>query len=287
MISKIINETQTIKINEIISLINYRIKKNSDQKTLTFKSPTGSGKTYMMLKLMNRIIKSDKKIIFIVSSLSINNLATQTFNVFRKNINNFPHLKICANVIGSNETSFMYIEPNSNVYVLPVDKYKKNSLLKDGPNGDLLHDFLDNMKKMFNKKIYLIKDESHRATKNLEKLEFYFDFILNFSATPKHHPDIELTINECEEIKLIKHVDRCSDELDDYGISEYKKIKKNMINIKYHAILLWLFKFQIVKMVKMNAKKSKNFFRKLIVCNNIQQILICNESLLAIKRIIK
>lgn len=61
MISKIINETQTIKINEIISLINYRIKKNSDQKTLTFKSPTGSGKTYMMLKLMNKIIKSDKK----------------------------------------------------------------------------------------------------------------------------------------------------------------------------------------------------------------------------------
>ena len=257
MISKTINEVQSTKVDEIISLINRRIK-DDDQKILTFKSPTGSGKTYMMLKLMNKIVKSNKRIIFIVSSLSMNNLAAQTFNVFRKNIHNFPYLKIGSNVIGSNVTSFMYIEPNSNIYVLPVDKYKKDSLLKDGPNGDILNDFLNNMK-MSNKKIYLIKDESHRATKNLEKLESYFDFILNFSATPKHHPDIELTIRECEEIKLIKHINKYSKVLNDYGISEYKKIKKKYVQHKIPCNPALIIQISNSKNGESECKKIKKF----------------------------
>lgn len=220
MISQEIRSMQSRYINKIIDRI-----KNNGQKFLTFKAPTGSGKTYMMLELMNKIIKNDENAIFIVSSLSTNGLANQTFNVFKRNSHNFHHLKIGTDVIGSNKTGFMYIEPNLNVYVLPIDKYKKDSLLKDGPNGDILKDFFDN-KKYQNKKLYLIKDESHRATKNLEKLEYYFDFILNFSATPKKKPDVELPINECVENNLIKRIDKLSGELDDYGISEYKKIKK-------------------------------------------------------------
>lgn len=219
-----IKETQTKYINWIITLINDRCK-NNGQKFLTFKAPTGSGKTHMMLELMNNIIKNDKNIIFIVSSLSINGLANQTFNVFKQNLNNFRHLKLGTDIIGSNKGGFVYIESSPNVYVLPVDKYRTGSILKDGPNGDILKDFLDD-KKYQNKKIYLIKDESHRATKNLEKLEYYFDFILNFSATPKTKPDIELPIAECEDIKLIKHIDKSNGELNDYGISEYRKIKK-------------------------------------------------------------
>jgi type III restriction enzyme len=65
---------EAIKIlqKEKISDIIY-IAKNKE--SVTFKSPTGSGKTIMMLDLMNRYLGDDKKLIFIVSSLSKAQLA--------------------------------------------------------------------------------------------------------------------------------------------------------------------------------------------------------------------
>lgn len=238
MISREISKLQKTIVNEIISEINRKLE-NNDSKFLTFKSPTGSGKTHMMLDLMNRILKNDKAVIFIVSSLSTNGLADQIFNVFKKYSQNFSNIKIGNNLIGDNEGNWLYIEPNFNVYVLSVDKYKKGSLLKDGPNGDILEDFLYSEKNK-KKKIYLIKDESHRATKNLSKLEGYFDFILNFSATPNHKVDVELSKQKCEDCGLIKHVTYNSYELNDYGISEYKKIKKqyNKHNIPCNPALI-------------------------------------------------
>ncbi|MCL2212393.1 MAG: DEAD/DEAH box helicase family protein [Oscillospiraceae bacterium] len=39
-------------------------------KAITFKAPTGSGKTYMMADMMNRILEKDSDIVFLVSSFS-------------------------------------------------------------------------------------------------------------------------------------------------------------------------------------------------------------------------
>ena len=47
------------------------------KKEITFKAPTGSGKTYMMADLINCIMERNEKIVILVSSLSKGNLAAQ------------------------------------------------------------------------------------------------------------------------------------------------------------------------------------------------------------------
>jgi type III restriction enzyme len=63
-----IKDLQKNKITEVIN-----VAKNKN--FVTFKSPTGSGKTHMMMDLINRYLNENNKIIFIVSSLSKSQLA--------------------------------------------------------------------------------------------------------------------------------------------------------------------------------------------------------------------
>ena len=49
---------------------------------LTFRAPTGSGKTYMMADLMNRILSESNDVVFLVSTLSKGDLATQNYEKF-------------------------------------------------------------------------------------------------------------------------------------------------------------------------------------------------------------
>lgn len=67
----------------------------TDKKEITFKAPTGSGKTFMMSDLMNRILSSRNDVVFIVSTLSKSNLAEQNYNSFRELLETgtFPYLK--------------------------------------------------------------------------------------------------------------------------------------------------------------------------------------------------
>ena len=62
MLEEVIN-LQNKAVNELLLAI-----KTKD--TVTFKAPTGAGKTIMMANLMNSILDEDKDITFIVSSLS-------------------------------------------------------------------------------------------------------------------------------------------------------------------------------------------------------------------------
>ena len=74
------------------------LKASGKKKELTFRAPTGSGKTRMMADFMNRMLAKDTGIVFLVSSLSKGNLASQNYEVFKEgsetavfpNIN--PHL---------------------------------------------------------------------------------------------------------------------------------------------------------------------------------------------------
>ena len=49
---------------------------------LTFRAPTGSGKTHMMADFMNRMLGSHPDLVFLVSTLSKGNLAEQNYKVF-------------------------------------------------------------------------------------------------------------------------------------------------------------------------------------------------------------
>jgi type III restriction enzyme len=71
-------ELQQRKVAELF------VKAHSAKTTITFRAPTGSGKTWMMADFMNRIIDEQRDVVFLVSSLSKGNLAKQNHDSFIK-----------------------------------------------------------------------------------------------------------------------------------------------------------------------------------------------------------
>lgn len=206
-----LQEAIDLQQNKVSELIHVIAKKNE----VTFRAPTGSGKTRMMADFMNRILAQHNDVIFLVSSLSKGDLAEQNFKLFKecadKNI--FPNIKPYLVSSESSNEERPFIPEGFNVYVLPRDLYKKDSKLKDG--GVLLNFLQQTTLPLFgkgqNKDIWLIKDECHQATNNLDDLrENFFKKVINFSATPSlkrmQHIDVNISDKEAEDVKLIKHV---------------------------------------------------------------------------------
>ena len=235
--NKMLQEAKDLQKNAVSKLVQVLA---SEKKEITFKAPTGSGKTYMMADFMNRILAANQNAVFIVSTLSKSNLAQQNYESFvtLAENNTFPNINpFLINSDSSGEGS-LYIPTDYNVYVLPRDLYKDSSKLKK--EGTFLN-FLKNLTgdtfmKQADKTVYLIKDECHIATSNLDELKEYFAQIINFSATPKlsrkQEPDVEISNTEAENAKLIKQVEQCSetDSLND-ALTKFEQIRTDYINL--------------------------------------------------------
>ncbi len=210
------------------------------KKEYTFKAPTGSGKTYMMADFMNRILATQNNVVFLVSSLSKSELAEQNYNSFCALAQNGTFPKLNPYLINSETSgeSSLYIPTDYNVYVLPRDLYKDKSKLKEEgtflnflqtTTGDLLSGGTAG------KSIFVIKDECHIATSNLDELGSYFSVVINYSATPKlsrkQLPDVEISNTDAEEAKLIKQVE-FQPETDslDIALDKFEEIKADYTN---------------------------------------------------------
>ena len=245
-------EVEELQNKAILEIVN----KFNEKDNITFKSPTGSGKTYMIASVMDRMLSENKDIIFLVSSLSKSDLAAQNYDKFNEYINMGMFKEINPYLISSeSEEGGIFIPIDYNVYVLPRDLYKKRGKLKD---EKYLERFLENITKGKNKKIYLIKDECHIATNNLDELtEKYFSKVLNCSATPKlkksQKCDIEIKESDAVNTKLIKKVEYIEE------------------NIELEKVLM---KFKEIKGKYENAINDKNFGKSVNPCLIIQ---ISNE----------
>ncbi len=185
------------------------------EKEITFRAPTGSGKTHIMADYMNRILSQNDNIVFLVSTLSKGELAKQNYDVFKQlaDNNTFPALKpfLISSEISAEEN--LYIPTDYNIYVLPRDLYKKGGRLMQGAMIFFLETITNNLfGQGLNKQIYLIKDECHQATNNLDNLsKDFFAKTINFSATPKlrrgQFPNIEITDEQAVKAKLIKQLE--------------------------------------------------------------------------------
>lgn len=207
---------------------------------ITFRAPTGAGKTHMMAQFMNDIIGQNSNAVFIVSSLSKGDLATQNYDRFAeynetefKNIDPF----LISSDKDKNAQARIDIEQGHNVYVLPRDLYKKGGRLKT--EGAFIGFLEDSVKA--GKQIYLIKDECHIATKNLDELSRYFIKTINFSATPKlsrgQRPDVNISDTEAVKAKLIKRIeymdyydDNNQEESLDKALEYFEKKREEYIN---------------------------------------------------------
>ncbi len=209
------------------------------EKEYTVKAPTGSGKTYMMADFMNRILEKPdyKNTVFLVSSLSKSELAEQNYNSFCKLCDNgtFTHLNpYLINSETSGEGS-IFIPTDHNVYVLPRDLYKEKSKLKEeGTFLNFLQEITSSLQNA-QRNIFVIKDECHIATSNLDELGHYFSVIINFSATPKlsrkQLPDVEILNSDAEDAKLIKQVEfQPDDDSLDTALDKFEEIKKDYVN---------------------------------------------------------
>lgn len=208
------------------------------KKEITFRAPTGSGKTYMMADLMNRVLNDEENVVFLVSSLSKGDLALQNYNKFCEYAQTgaFPNIDpyLISSEISGEER--LFVPTDYNVYILPRDLYKKGGRLMQGAMESFLQNItLDEIFGGKGKKIYLIKDECHIKTNNLDSLsDDYFEKILNFSATPKRgqKPDVEITDEEAVNSKLIKHIEMGNEE-DTVGdaICKFEEIKEQYRNL--------------------------------------------------------
>ena len=216
-------------------------KAHAEKKELTFRAPTGSGKTRMMADFMNRLLEEQDDIIFLVSTLSKGNLAQQNYDSFLKcsQDGTFPELKpflINTEISGEEE---LYIPTDYNVYVLPRDLFKAGGILMRGAMDHFLRTMtIGDFGMGLGKKIYLIKDECHQATNNLDDIsDQYFARTFNFSATPKlsrgQMPDVQISDEEAVAAKLIKRVNLIDDEKVpvDEAIDKFLEIKTKYNNL--------------------------------------------------------
>lgn len=194
-------------------------KAHGEKKELTFRAPTGSGKTRMMADFMNRLLAEQKDIIFLVSTLSKGNLAQQNYDTFISCSQNgtFPELRpylINTEISGEEE---LYIPTDYNVYVLPRDLFKAGGILTRGSLDHFLRTMTNGDFAMgLGKKIYLVKDECHQATNNLDEISpRYFARTFNFSATPNlgrgQNPDVQISDEDAVAARLIKRVELIED----------------------------------------------------------------------------
>lgn len=124
-------DLQNRAVNELYSLLQ---NSNSKKNEFTFRAPTGSGKTFMMADLINRIISANKDIVFLISTLSKGNLAEQNYEKFEqyKSSGKFPNLNtylINTNISGEES---LFIPTTYNIYLLPRDLFKKGGRLMQG-----------------------------------------------------------------------------------------------------------------------------------------------------------
>ncbi|PPE05089.1 type III restriction protein res subunit [Entomoplasma ellychniae] len=204
-----------------------KIEQTLDVKNIvTFKSPTGSGKTIMLCKLINSMISKNSELIFLVSSLSKSELALQNHETFFNFSVDNPLIKPFYINSETSEEASLQIPCEYNVYSLPTNLYNKHGKLFKG----ILESFLNNIK-LKGKKIILIRDECHIETTNLSKLNHFFDKILNISATPqttKFLIDVEISEYDAERFGLIKQVK----EMGNGGIEEFELAIKHFISVK-------------------------------------------------------
>lgn len=256
-----LEEVKELQYNAVTNLV----KETLVKKEITFKAPTGSGKTYMMADFMDRILdnssinmsslpllQNEKGVVFLVSSLSKGKLAKQNFDKFLeykekgffKNIN--PYL-ISSEISGEEK---LYIPTDYNVYVLPRDLYKTNARLMQGAMESFLQNIVSSEKiGGQGKSIIFIKDECHIATNNLDNLSKYFDKVINMSATPKlkrgQISDVEIREDEAVNTKLIKQIEwqetneeiNTSKELKNV-IEKYEEVKEQYSNLGINPCLI-------------------------------------------------
>lgn len=178
---------------------------NKQATTIVFKSPTGSGKTFMMASVLNELVDdveigNSKAYIWITFS---DDLAMQSMDKFKKYFGKtIKNELLTVEDINSEEKLFSNSILFINWQKLTQNKSsqrklklrKPNEVMEQKEEGLYFDDLIDNTKKE-NLDIILIIDESHKnaTTKLAQEIINYIEpkISINISATPRYIPNME------------------------------------------------------------------------------------------------
>jgi len=227
----ILLDIQKEKVDEL-----YNTLKQKD--TISFQSPTGSGKTMMVAYLINKIKFNNPKAIFFVVSLSTGGIAKQNYEKFLQYTKEYGlnftthHIEsVSKNNIDKKKDIEYSIPEGYDVYTMGQDSFDSGTLLY---SRGYLQSFICEQKKI-GKEIYFIRDEAHigaqieekvnkikqeiwlndlldkeltskKQTVNLSQLYSFFTKKIYLSATlsDKVIVDVEMTNDEAEHEHLVK-----------------------------------------------------------------------------------
>jgi type III restriction enzyme len=231
-------------------------------KMISFKAPTGSGKTFMISAFIEEIINEneEKDFSFVWASIGKGELQIQSYEAVSKYLTGYPKCSLLdSEFFGSRS----YIKKYEVVFVnweklVSKDSTTgdwKNSIMKDQEGASFI-DVIEETKRR-GTNIILIIDESHigksQESRILELKDTIIvpDLTIEMSATPLTKPDIEvksskvidegmikesIIVNEGIDDSLVVNDDINSEELIlEYGfnkrleiIEEYKKLESNV-----------------------------------------------------------
>lgn len=189
-------EYQETAIQQLVKSISDLLPKSANNKVCVFQSPTGSGKTVMVAKFMEDLIKElpEEDFCFLWVSIGKGELHKQSKKSLDKIFDGFPKVNLLEQEFFGSRT---FIEQNE-VVVVNWEKIRsknsstgewKNKVMREGENVNFI-EVLEKTKEK--RKIVLIIDESHYAsdaqrTNELREI-INADVTLEMSATPKIQP---------------------------------------------------------------------------------------------------
>jgi type III restriction enzyme len=192
-------EYQETAIDELVKSISDLMTNSAKNKVCVFQSPTGSGKTIMVAKFIENLIKElpEEDFSFLWVSIGKGELHKQSKKSLDRIFDGFPSVNLLEQEFFGSRT---YIEQNE-VVVVNWEKIRsknrstgewKNKVMRDGETVNFI-EVLEKTKE--NRKIILIIDESHYAsdaqrTNELREI-INADVTLEMSATPKIQPSAQ------------------------------------------------------------------------------------------------
>ena len=236
IMTKILKQFQQKAIDNILTYVQMILNGNAI-KTVILQSPTGSGKTFMMSQVINKLATDQTfnhvDMCFLWVSIGKGALHEQSYRSLKKTFNGYPDCHLIENEFTGGRDKINRNE----VVVLNWEKLRtkdkttgdwKNILMKDKETNNFI-DVIQNTKEE-GRKILLIIDESHSSTDTARAQELRDDIIrpdltIEMSATPVLSGEASLykvepnaVINEGlikKEIIINENIDKITnDELD-------------------------------------------------------------------------
>lgn len=193
---------QVTAIGQLVKAVSELLAKDASNKVCVFQSPTGSGKTVMIAKFIEEIIKElpETDLCFLWVSIGKGDLHKQSKKSLERIFDGFPNVNLLEeeffgsrNYIEQNEVVVVNWEKLYSKYASGENKGEwKNKVMREGEGVNFIEVLETTREK---RKIILIIDESHYAsdaqrTSELRKI-ISADVTLEMSATPKIQPSAQ------------------------------------------------------------------------------------------------